>query len=154
MRSIPVFIPVVAVIAAGVIGALGTAGNVGLYQRLSLPGWAPSAAVFGPVWSILYILLAVAGGLVGSHWGERWVTLALGLFIAQLVLQAAWTPLFFGANLYWGAFIDIVVLLALAIAATVVFTRISWLAAALMVPYLVWVAYAASLNGWIAVHNP
>lgn len=129
--------------AAAAVGALGVSGQTSEYQSLDTPSWAPPQEVFGPVWTVLYVLIAVAGWLAWTKagWGP-----AMWAYAAQLVLNAAWTPLFFGAGEYGLAFADIVVLW-IAIAVTVaLFWRVSRTAAWLMVPYWLWTTYAAALN--------
>ncbi len=139
-----------AVTAVAVIGGLaaGSAGQT--YRALDLPAFAPPSWLFGPVWSVLYLMIAVAGWLV---WRENGWDRALTLWSAQLVLNLVWTPLFFAADLYALALVDIVVLLV-AVAATIVwFRRTSRAAAWLLVPYLAWVAFATALNAAIVVLN-
>jgi tryptophan-rich sensory protein len=99
--------------------------------------------LFGPVWTVLYIAIAVAGWLVWRRvgWGP-----ALGAYAVQLALNAAWTPLFFGAGAYGLALAEILVMW-LAIGVTVVlFWRVSRPAAVMLVPYWAWVTYATALN--------
>ena len=116
------------------------------YQTLAQPAWAPPSWVFGPVWTVLYVLMGVAAWLVWREAGFSAASVALGLFLTQLALNAVWTPLFFGAGLRGWAFLDIV-LLALVLTATIVaFWRVRPLAGALLVPYLAWVSFAAVLN--------
>ena len=116
------------------------------YQTLAQPSWAPPSWLFGPVWTVLYVLMGVAAWMVWKEGGFSSAQIALGLFIAQLVLNAIWTPLFFGAGLRGWAFLDIV-LLALAIGATILaFWKVRPLAGALLVPYLAWVLFASVLN--------
>jgi translocator protein len=136
--------------AAAAIGGLSAAGGPGdWYHSLRRPSWNPPDWVFGPVWSVLYLSIGVAGWLVWREDGSARVDGALTLWAVQLVLNAAWTWLFFRLHRPGLAFIDIVAL-ALAIAATIVlFGRVSQLAAVLLVPYLVWVCFAAALNGTI-----
>ncbi|WP_031158762.1 TspO/MBR family protein [Streptosporangium roseum] len=139
--GLPVF--AVALVLVAVVGSLSAVNAGGEYLALERPPWAPPQWLFGPAWTVLYIMIAVSGWLA---WSARGWTPALGVYAAQLVLNAAWTPLFFGAGRYGLAFAEIVVLWA-AIAATIVlFRRISRVAAWLLVPYLLWVTYAASLN--------
>jgi benzodiazapine receptor len=116
------------------------------YASLTKPAWNPPSWVFGPVWTTLYTMMAVAAWLVWQRSEGEARRLALGLFFGQLVLNAAWTPLFFGLHLLGVAFAEIL-LLWLAIAATIVaFHRVHRLAAWLLVPYLAWVGFAAFLN--------
>ena len=121
------------------------------YPALRKPSWNPPNAVFGPVWTTLYLAMAVAVWLVWRSGGD--VAVALGLFALQLALNAAWSVVFFGQRNPRGGLVVIVVLW-LAIAATlVVFVSIDPLAGALLIPYLAWVTFASVLNGAIARLN-
>ncbi|MGS2616964.1 TspO/MBR family protein [Micromonospora sp. LZ34] len=132
-----------AVFVAAAIGGLGVQGAGAEYAGLEQPAWAPPAWLFGPVWSLLYALIALAGWLV---WRRVGFGAALVAWTVQLVLNAIWTPLFFGAGRYGLAFAEIV-LLWLAIGVTVVlFHRVRRPAAALLLPYWAWVTFAAALN--------
>ncbi|MEU4475844.1 TspO/MBR family protein [Micromonospora sp. NPDC023888] len=132
-----------AVFVAAAIGGLGVQGTTDEYASLRQPDWAPPSWLFGPVWSLLYALVAVAGWLV---WRRVGFSTALWAWTAQLVLNAFWTPLFFGAGRYGLAFAEIV-LMWLAIGLTVaLFARVSRVAAALLLPYWAWVTFAAALN--------
>ncbi len=117
------------------------------YPTLNKPAWNPPAWVFAPVWTTLYVMMAVAAWLVwketprGSH-----LRPALVLFFVQLALNCLWSFLFFGARSPGWAFIDIVVLLAALAATTAAFFKHSKLAGALLLPYLAWVSFAAVLN--------
>lgn len=136
-------------LVAGVGGwAAGSAGET--YRNLELPAFAPPSWLFGPVWTVLYIAIAVAAWLV---WRADGWSSALTWWTVQLVLNAAWTPLFFGAGRYGIALVDIVVLLVAISATIVAFHRTSRTAAWLMVPYLAWVAFATALNAAILVLN-
>ncbi|MCN0154911.1 TspO/MBR family protein [Salinispora arenicola] len=132
-----------AVLVAAAIGGLGVRDANAAYVGLEQPSWAPPAWVFGPVWTVLYAMIAVSGWLA---WRRSGFGPALWVWATQLGLNAVWSPLFFGAGQYGLAFADIV-LLWLAIAGTVLaFHRISRAAAALMLPYWAWVTYAGALN--------
>lgn len=132
---------------ASALGAAATSSSVnGWYQTLDKPSWNPPDWVFGPVWTLLYFLMAVAAWLV---WRRepivrcRW---PLGLFLLQLALNVGWSVVFFGLKAPGWAFFEIVVL-CLAIAATAyVFWRRSKVAALLLAPYLTWTTFAAVLN--------
>lgn len=117
------------------------------YVQLNKPFFTPPGWLFGPAWTLLYTLMAVSAYLVWRKGlQDRQVKTALGLFLAQLVLNGLWTPIFFGLRLIFPALVEIVVLW-LAIAFTILhFRRISSSAAVLMIPYLGWVGYAAVLN--------
>ncbi len=118
----------------------------GWFETLNKPSWNPPSWLFGPVWTTLYAMMAVAAWLVWRHGGWKSQRVALGLFVLQWALNAAWTPLFFGMQRPDLALIDIV-LLWLAITATIVaFWRVSTLASVLLLPYLAWVSFAAFLN--------
>ncbi|WP_245601722.1 TspO/MBR family protein [Hamadaea tsunoensis] len=132
-----------AVIVAGGIGGLGVAGTAATYNDLRQPAWAPPSWLFGPVWTILYAMIALAGWLV---WQRIGFTGPLWLYTGQLILNAIWTPLFFGAGQYGLAFADIAVLWLLILATTAMFWRVRRIAAVLLLPYLAWVTFAAALN--------
>ncbi|GIJ11150.1 TspO/MBR family protein [Micromonospora andamanensis] len=133
----------VAVVAAAAIGNLAASGAADQYANLDRPAWAPPSWLFGPVWTVLYVMIAVAAWLV---WRRVGFGAALGAWAVQLVLNAAWTPLFFAGDRYGLAFVEIV-LLWLAIGVTVLlFARVSRLAAVLLLPYWAWVTFAAALN--------
>jgi tryptophan-rich sensory protein len=130
--------------AAAALGGLFLPGP--WYASLNKPAWNPPAWVFGPVWTMLYTMMAVAAWLVWRQGGWKAQRRPLTLFLAQLVLNAAWTPLFFGLKNPGLAFAEII-LLWLVIAATLVgFGRVSRAAACLLAPYLAWVSFAAALN--------
>lgn len=126
----------------------------GWYMALTKPGFTPPGWVFPVAWSILYVLMGTALALVLSARGARLRTLAVALFVAQFALNLAWTPLFFGAHKVNAALLVIVAILGLSALATFVFAKVRPLAAALMLPYLAWLAFAATLNWQIGVLNP
>ena len=139
-----------AVAAVAILGGLAASSSGETYRALDLPPFAPPTWLFGPVWTVLYVMIAVAGW---RAWRDGAGAAALALWGVQLALNLAWTPLFFAADRYGWALVDIVALLV-AIAATVaVFRRTSALAAWLMVPYAVWAAFATTLNAAIVVLN-
>jgi translocator protein len=113
------------------------------YASLAKPEWNPPSWIFGPVWSVLYLSMAVAAWLVWRKGGQGH---ALRLYIVQLALNAAWTPVFFGAH-QLGAALLVILALWLAILLTLrAFWRISKPAGLLFVPYLAWVSFASFLN--------
>lgn len=130
----------------GGIGAIASASAGTFYGQLIRPSWAPPAWLFGPVWSVLYVLMGVAAWLVWREHGFRGAATALKLFGAQLLANALWTWLFF----VWhqGALsLAEIVLLWLLIASTIVaFWRLNRLAAILLLPYLAWVSFATALT--------
>ncbi len=130
--------------AAAYFGGLFMPGD--WYASLKKPTWNPPGWVFGPVWTALYAMMGVAAWLVWKRGGFAVQRRPLALFLIQLALNAAWTPLFFGLHRPGLAFAEIV-LLWLAIAATIrAFRHVSRPAAWLLAPYLVWVSFASVLN--------
>ena len=143
-----------ATFAAGASGAMASSGAALFYARLSQPGWAPPAWLFGPVWSALYVLMAVAAWLVWRKRGLRGARVALSLYVAQLVANALWTWLFFALRSGALATAEIVVLWLLVAATAVAFWPIHRLAASLLVPYLAWVSVASALTVSLWRLNP
>ena len=142
------------VVAAGAVGAIASADAAQFYATLDRPSWSPPAGAFGPVWTVLYLAMGVAAWLV---WRERsWARArhALGLFVFQLVVNAAWSWLFFSWRLGAWAFADILLLILLVVATIIRFARIRRAAAWLLAPYLAWIAFAAALNFSVWQRNP
>jgi translocator protein len=130
--------------AAAALGGFFPPGE--WYARLLKPAWNPPNWVFGPVWTMLYIMMAMAAWLVWKRGGWADQALPLSLFLAQLFFNALWSPLFFGLRHPALGLVDIV-LLWLALLATVgAFWKARPLAGALLLPYLAWVTFAAVLN--------
>ena len=124
------------------------------YASLKKPAWNPPGWIFGPVWSALYTMMAVAAWLVWRQVGFAARRGPLLSFLVQLALNAVWTPLFFGLHWPGMAFAEIS-LLWLAIAWTIAaFVRVHRTAAWLLVPYLAWVSFATVLNGTLWRLNP
>ena len=130
-------------LAAGV-GGLFVPGE--WYAALNKPSWNPPGWLFGPVWSALYAMMAVSAWLVWKRGGFRIHLAPLRVFLVQLVLNACWSPLFFGLKRPGLAFFEIIVLWMAIIATAVAFSRVNRTAALLLVPYLAWVTFAAALN--------
>jgi tryptophan-rich sensory protein len=140
-------------LATGGIGAIASVDAASFYAQLERPAWAPPASVFGPVWTTLYVLMGIAAWLVWRTPGAT-KSRALTLFVAQLAANALWSWLFFGWRLGALASIEVLVLLALIAATLLAFWRVSRLAALLLVPYLLWVAFASALTWSIWRANP
>ncbi len=135
--------------AAAALGAVASAAAPAVYVTLARPAWAPPPAVFGPVWTVLYLLMAVAAWLVWRTSGVRRARWPLGLYVGQLALNALWTWLFFRWRLVGVALVEILGL-ALVIAATLAgFYRVRPLAGLLLAPYLAWVIFAGVLTAAI-----
>jgi len=134
---------------AGAGGAITASSVGGWYQALAKPAFNPPDWIFGPVWTVLYALIAVAGW---RAWRLRgWTTRGalnpeLLAWAVQLGLNLCWSFVFFGARLIGAALIEIVVLLAAIVVTTRLFWRVDRTAALLLVPYAAWVAYATLLN--------
>ena len=140
---------------AGFVGSLFTTPNIATwYDTINKPAFTPPDVVFGPVWITLYVLMGIAAFLVWNQ-GIRseGVDIALSIFIIQLLLNMLWSITFFGLHSPFGGFI-VIVLLWLAILYTMVnFFRISTTAGILLVPYILWVSFAAVLNLSIVLLN-
>ena len=116
------------------------------YTGLRKPNWTPPDWLFGPVWTVLYLSMAVAAWLVWRCVGLSGAALPLAVFGIQLALNFAWSIIFFGRNNIGLALVDIVLLWLAIVATILVFRQVSILAGWLLVPYLVWVTFAAALN--------
>ncbi len=139
-------------LGAGFSGARFRPGE--WYAALAKPSWTPPNALFPPVWTTLYVLMAIAAWLVWKKAELRGARAALVLFVAQLALNALWSYLFFGIHRPGLAFYEILVLWALILAVTVLFWQAVRPAGILMLPYLLWVGYASCLNFALWRMNP
>lgn len=150
---------------AGAVGSFFTTPSIsGWYANLARPEFAPPNWIFAPVWTTLFALMGIAAGLVWIKIDSRFrendkegsnkkVKIALGIFIGQLVLNTLWSIIFFGLHSPAGAFIEII-FLWLAILATIIsFAKVSRAASWLLLPYILWVSFAAYLNYAIWILN-
>lgn len=137
-----------------VCGALASVNAPVLYAALQRPDWAPPASVFGPVWSVLYLLMIVAAWLVWQHRGQSGVGFALGLYVLALVPNGLWSWLFFGWQQGLVALMDVAVLWVLVGLSVRAFWRVRPLAGALLLPLWCWVSFAAVLNAQVWRANP
>ncbi|MFC4728946.1 TspO/MBR family protein [Coralloluteibacterium thermophilus] len=142
------------VFLAAAIGSVASSGSTGFYLSLDRPGWAPPSWLFAPVWTVLYLMMAIAAWLVWRARGWDGARTALSLFVLQLALNALWTWLFFAWRVGAAAFAEIVVLWVLVLATCLLFWRIRPLAGALLVPYLAWVGFATALTFTVWRANP
>ncbi len=124
------------------------------YRKLNKPGWNPPNSIFAPVWTLLYFLMATAAWLVWRRYGISAVLVPLSLFVLQLLLNAAWSWLFFGRHQIHNALIDIGALWILILVTLISFWRLDMLAGILLLPYLAWVSFAMILNWAIWQKNP
>lgn len=130
--------------AAAATGVFVSPG--GWYSSLAKPPWNPPSWLFGPVWTLLYAMMAVAAWLVWREGGWKAQGRALGLYLAQWALNALWTPLFFGLRRPGLAFAEIIALDAAVLLTLAAFWRAKRLSGLLLVPYMLWVAFATVLN--------
>lgn len=124
------------------------------FDALQKPAIMPPGWLFGIAWTILYVLLGLALALILHARGARGRGLAIALFLAQLLLNFAWSPIFFAYHEVGAAFWTIVAMILLSLAAALLFWRIRRAAALLMLPYLAWLAFAATLTWQIGELNP
>lgn len=146
-QSLVIFVLLVA--AAAVLGGLSAPDA--WYASLQKPSFNPPGWIFGPAWTLLYVLMAVAAWRVYRAAGFG---LGIGLWLLQLMVNALWSPLFFAMHRIDLALLDIIVLDILVIATIAVFLRTDRIAGWLMLPYLGWIAFATALNVAIWQLNP
>jgi translocator protein len=140
-------------LGTGALGSIATETGPGSwYSTLEQPAFSPPDWVFGPVWTTLYVLIGVAGWRVWRS-ADPGRGRALLLWGVQLVLNLAWSWIFFGAQAIVPALVEIVVLWVVIVLTMLAFFRIDRLAGWLFVPYLLWVTFAAALNAGYAVLN-
>lgn len=140
--------------ALGIAGSPPRPGTKGWYEGLDRPSFTPPSWAFGPVWTVLYGLIAVSGWRVWRAEPGPARTRALGLWGTQLALNAGWTPLFFGQRRPKASLVDVVALLGAVGAYAWAARRVDRPAAAMMLPYVAWVGLATALNFEIARRNP
>ncbi len=142
-------------VATSAIGGLASVNAGSFYAELARPAWAPPGWLFGPVWSALFLAMAVSAWLVWRVPQEsKSRSLALRLFVIQLVANALWSWLFFAWQLGGVALAEVLLLWLLIAATLVAFWRIQWVAGLLLVPYLAWVTFASALNYTLWQLNP
>lgn len=138
---------IVVCLGCGGLGAIVTTPEIdGWYQSLAKPMWNPPNWLFGPVWTTLFILMAISGWLVWRQCGSKANRLPLSLFGLQLLLNVGWSWIFFGLHRPGWAALEITALWLVIASVIVVFFRYSKTAGWLMSPYLAWVTFAAILN--------
>jgi tryptophan-rich sensory protein len=145
-----------AVTAAAVLGSIFKPGRVTTrdwYDALEKPPFNPPNTIFAPVWTTLYVMIAAAGYRIARSDDTPERSRALGWWSSQLALNAAWSPLFFGAKKAELALADIVLMLGAISACILTARKVDRTAAALLLPYLVWVSFATLLNEEIVRRN-
>ena len=140
--------------AASAVGARASIEARSFYGQLVQPAWAPPGWVFGPVWTVLFALMAVAAWLVWRSGGLRGNRIALALFIVQLALNGLWSWLFFAWHMGALAFAEVVLLWVFILFTLLAFWGVRALAGILLMPYLLWVSFAACLNYALWRLNP
>jgi len=140
-----------AVLLASSIGSFATVRALPVwYTGLAKPSFNPPGWLFGPAWTVLYLMMAIAAWLLWKQGiGAAGVKLALVVFLVQLVLNTLWSILFFGLRSPLAGFVDIVVFWLAILATIVLFFRVSAPAGVLLLPYIAWVTFAAALNAAI-----
>jgi translocator protein len=160
LRSALVLIAFIAIsFTVAAVGSIATSGNVdGWYADADKASWNPPNWVFGPVWTVLYTVMSVAAWLVWRS-PRRGRRPALAMYVAQLALNAVWTPVFFGlypavgASALWVALAIILALDVVVLLTMLRFWKVSRVAAWLLVPYWAWLLFATTLNAALAVLN-
>ena len=146
-QAIGLVVAILICFAAAGLGSLVTTPQIpNWYADLAKPTWTPPGWIFGPVWTLLYLMMAIAAWLVWRQAGFAGAKLPLALFAIQLALNSVWSLLFFGLQNPGAAAIEIVLLWAAILATLIAFWKRSKWAGGLLVPYLAWVSFAAVLN--------
>jgi tryptophan-rich sensory protein len=161
LRSAAMLVVFIAIsFAVAALGTLATLENVdGWYADATKVSWNPPNTVFGPAWTFLYTIMSVSAWLVWLRRSTANVKPALAAYVVQLVLNAFWTPVFFGLYPLAGPaalWIGLVIIVALDVAVLVTmlrFWRVRRVAAVLLIPYWAWVLFATTLNAGLAVLN-
>ncbi|HEX9182180.1 MAG TPA: TspO/MBR family protein [Burkholderiales bacterium] len=134
-------------VAVSALGGWATSASVGTwYQTLAKPAFNPPDWIFAPVWSALYLMIAIAGWRAWRRGAGRELRLGMTIYAVQLALNLSWSFVFFGARLIGPALAVIVTLLAAILANAALFWRLDRAAGALLVPYAAWVSFATLLN--------
>jgi tryptophan-rich sensory protein len=148
INTIKLVISVVVCLGAGFAGSFFTGPAIDdWYVNLVKPPFNPPNQIFAPVWTTLYILMAVSVFIIWRKgWGHKYVRSSLSLFVLQLFLNVLWSVLFFGLKTPGNAFIEIIGLWVVILLTIIRFRKLSITAAALLVPYILWVSFAGVLN--------
>lgn len=116
------------------------------YKTISKPSWTPPGWVFGPVWSLLYLSMGISAWLVWRKRASGAVKLPLSIYLVQLIVNGLWFWFFFGRQMIGAALIDLLILVFVVSINLVLFLRVDRKAGVLLVPYLLWISFAAVLN--------
>lgn len=147
MHIFALFVSVGTALFAGFVGSFFTASSVRTwYIDIIKPEWNPPSWVFGPVWTVLYIMMGTAAYLIWQQKEVSGAKVALAFYIIQLIFNIGWSLLFFGLKNPAFAFFEIIALLVLIIVTAILFWRIEIWAGILFIPYILWVSFATYLN--------
>lgn len=116
------------------------------YQTLAKPEWNPPNWIFGPVWTLLYILMGISVWIIWKNYGLKTAAIPIGFFVAQLVLNSLWSWFFFGLENVGLAFVDIIALWTFILITLIMFWKLNTWSGVLLIPYLAWVSFATVLN--------
>jgi tryptophan-rich sensory protein len=141
-------------VAVAALGATASVNSVEFYAQLSQPRFAPPAWVFGPAWTTLFILITASGWLVVRERGWTGARLEMSVYFFQLALNALWSWLFFRWHFGTAALIEMVLLWMAILVNCILFWRVKVLAGVLLIPYLLWVAFATALTYAMVELNP
>ena len=151
LAVLPIFVGMC--LTALLLGGWATADSVSTwYPQLAKPWWTPPSYLFGIVWPILYVMIAIAGWLAWQQ-RPRVLSAAMIVYAVQLVLNTAWSFIFFGARQIEAGLVEIAILAVIILLNVILFWRIRPLAGALLLPYLAWVCFATMLNAAFAFLN-
>jgi len=129
------------------VASFGAQFEPGLwYAGIAKPDWTPPGWVFGPVWGILYLTMSISAWLIWQRRFAGTTKAPLALYVAQLVLNGLWSWLFFGRQMIGAALVDLIALTVLVAVTMAAFMRVRKAAGYMMLPYLLWVAFASALN--------
>ncbi len=149
------FVALLAVmVIVATLGAFASINAPGFYAELAKPQWAPPAGVFGPVWTLLYLMMTFAAWRVVYTRGWSGSRLEMSVYFLQLILNALWSWLFFAWRNGNGALLDIALLWLAIVGNVVLFWRVQRWAGVLLIPYLLWVSFAAALTWSVVRLNP
>jgi len=144
-----------ACVGIGAIGGIATSASVSTwYPTLQKPWFNPPDSVFAPVWTLLYLMMAVGAWRVWLKGNDKEKSKALNMFWFQLILNLGWSIVFFGMRQIGFALAEIVLLLLAILVTTFLFWRIDRFAGMLMLPYIAWVSFATLLNASLWILNP
>jgi len=144
---IALIVSFVACMSAAAVGGLLTSRAIKeWYGGLRKPSWNPPDWAFGPIWTILYILMAISAWLVWEEGDTQWRLIPLSIFSIQLALNVVWSGVFFYKRMILGGLVEVLALWAAILATIIAFWSASTIAAILLIPYLIWVSIASYLN--------